>query len=138
MRTVPLIISVYPIRVRSADAEGSFAVVRAIGRAYARRDGGSIAVGDVVHGTKEDALGTSAEVSTRCTLAPPDARAPAATTLRSDCRRNVMMRGIAFILAVGLVILGLAGFSQHATAWLTWLDVVAALCAFALAFGIGA
>ena len=44
-----------------------------------------------------------------------------------------MTRTISIVLAVGLVILWLAGLSRHATPWLTWLDVVAALCAFAIA-----
>jgi hypothetical protein len=42
------------------------------------------------------------------------------------------------VLAIGLVVLWLAALSQHATSWLTWADVVAALCAFAIAAGAGA
>jgi hypothetical protein len=41
------------------------------------------------------------------------------------------------LLAIGLVILWLVGLSQHATAWLTWLDVVGALFGFAIAAGAG-
>jgi hypothetical protein len=51
-------------------------------------------------------------------------------------RRHVVNRGISIVLAVGLVILWLVGLNRHATPWLTWLDVVAALCAFAIAAGI--
>jgi hypothetical protein len=44
-----------------------------------------------------------------------------------------MLRAISIILALGLVILWLVGLSQHATAWLSWLDGVGALFGFAIA-----
>ncbi len=37
------------------------------------------------------------------------------------------------VLGLGLVILWIVGLSNHATHWLTWLDGLAALCAFAVA-----
>jgi len=49
-----------------------------------------------------------------------------------------MVRGISVVLGIGLVALWIAGLTQHATAWLTWLDVFGALCAFAVAAGAGA
>jgi hypothetical protein len=49
----------------------------------------------------------------------------------------VMLRSVSVVLAVGLVLLWLVGLNQHATAWLTWLDGLAALCAFGLAIGAG-
>jgi hypothetical protein len=47
----------------------------------------------------------------------------------------MVVRGISLILAVGLVILWLVGLSQHATAWLTWLNGLGALVGFAIAAG---
>jgi hypothetical protein len=44
-----------------------------------------------------------------------------------------MVRGISVVLGIGLVLLWLVGLSNHASAWLTWLDGVAALCAFGIA-----
>jgi hypothetical protein len=37
------------------------------------------------------------------------------------------------VLAIGLVILWIAGLNAHAAGWLTWLDGVAAVCAFLIA-----
>jgi hypothetical protein len=37
------------------------------------------------------------------------------------------------VLGIGLVILWIVGLSDHATHWLTWLDGLGALCAFAVA-----
>ena len=42
-----------------------------------------------------------------------------------------MFRAISFVLGLGLVLLWLAGLSSHASAWLTWLDGLAALIAIA-------
>jgi hypothetical protein len=47
-----------------------------------------------------------------------------------------MVRGVSVALAIGLVILWIVGIGEHATAWLTWLDGLAALFGFALAAGI--
>ncbi|HSN31371.1 MAG TPA: hypothetical protein VLU41_01700 [Ideonella sp.] len=47
-----------------------------------------------------------------------------------------MVRGISMVLAVGLVVLWIVGLGQHSTAWLTWLDGLAALFGFAVAAGI--
>ncbi len=44
-----------------------------------------------------------------------------------------MVRGISIALGIGLIILWITGLSQHATAWLTWLDGIAGLCAFGIA-----
>ncbi len=45
-----------------------------------------------------------------------------------------MVRETSIGLGIGLIIWWLVGLSDHAAAWLTWLDGIAALCAF----GIGA
>ena len=47
-----------------------------------------------------------------------------------------MVRGASIVLGAGLIALWLVGLGNHATAWLTWLDGVAALCAFGLAAAI--
>lgn len=47
-----------------------------------------------------------------------------------------MVRGISVVLGVGLVVLWILGLSQHATGWMTWLDGLAALIAFAIAAGV--
>lgn len=49
-----------------------------------------------------------------------------------------MVRGISLVLAIGLVILWIVGLSQHATGWMTWLDGLGALIAFAIAAGVTA
>jgi hypothetical protein len=49
-----------------------------------------------------------------------------------------MIRGFSLLLAVGLLILWLAGLTNHATPWLTWLDGLGALCGFAVAAGASA
>ena len=41
-------------------------------------------------------------------------------------------------MGVGLVILWIVGLGQHATPWMTWLDGLGALFAFALAGGLAA
>jgi hypothetical protein len=43
-----------------------------------------------------------------------------------------MVRTGDVVLGIGLVILWIAGLSAHATGWLTWLDGLAALGAFAI------
>src|SRR5262249_8869446 len=40
--------------------------------------------------------------------------------------------------AIGLVILWIVGLTYHATAWLTWLDLVGAIFGFIIAAGVGA
>jgi hypothetical protein len=47
-----------------------------------------------------------------------------------------MVRGSSIVLGIGLVILWLVGLSNHATAWLTWFDGLAALCAFGIAAAV--
>lgn len=49
-----------------------------------------------------------------------------------------MIRGTSIVLGVGLIILWLVGLSNHATAWLTWLDGLAGLCAFGIAAAVPA
>jgi len=44
-----------------------------------------------------------------------------------------MVRGTSIVLGIGLVLLWIVGLSNHASAWLTWLDGLAALCAFGVA-----
>ena len=47
-----------------------------------------------------------------------------------------MVRGTSIVLGAGLVILWLVGLGNNSTGWLTWLDGVAALCAFAIAAAV--
>ena len=49
-----------------------------------------------------------------------------------------MIRSLSLVLGVGLAVLWIFGVTYDATAWLTWLDLVAALCAFLIAIGVGA
>ena len=49
-----------------------------------------------------------------------------------------MIRGMALILAIGLFVLWIVALGQHATPWLTWLDLLAALFGFAIVVGAGA
>jgi hypothetical protein len=44
-----------------------------------------------------------------------------------------MVRGTSIALGIGLAILWIVGLSNHAAMWLTWLDGLAALCAFGVA-----
>jgi hypothetical protein len=44
-----------------------------------------------------------------------------------------MVRGTSIALGIGLAILWIVGLSNHAAIWLTWLDALAALGAFAVA-----
>jgi hypothetical protein len=48
-----------------------------------------------------------------------------------------MLKAISGLLGVGLIILWIVGLAQHATPWLTWLDVVGALFSLAIAAGAG-
>jgi len=45
-----------------------------------------------------------------------------------------MYRAVAIALGVGLLVLWIAGLSYHAPVWLTWLDGVAGLVAFIVAW----
>jgi hypothetical protein len=47
-----------------------------------------------------------------------------------------MVRGTSIVLGAGLIILWLVGLGNNASAWLTWLDGAAALCAFGIAAAI--
>jgi len=49
-----------------------------------------------------------------------------------------VVRGVLVAMGIGLVILWIVGLGQHATPWLTWLDGLGALFAFALAGGLAA
>lgn len=43
-----------------------------------------------------------------------------------------MIRGFSILLAIGFAVLWIIGLATHATAWLTWLDLLAAVLAFAI------
>ena len=47
-----------------------------------------------------------------------------------------MVRASSIVLGAGLVILWAVGLGNHATAWLTWLNGLGALCAFGIAAAI--
>jgi hypothetical protein len=47
-----------------------------------------------------------------------------------------MVRATSIVLGAGLIALWLIGLGNHATPWLTWVDGLAALCAFGLAAAI--
>jgi hypothetical protein len=44
-----------------------------------------------------------------------------------------MLRSGSVVLGAGLLFLWIIGLTNHATAWMTWLDGLSALCAFAIA-----
>jgi hypothetical protein len=65
---------------------------------------------------------------------PPACARRAGSYIRIDAKEEIIMtRVVSFFLGCGLIVLWLAGLSGHATGWLTWLDVLAALCAFGIA-----
>lgn len=47
-----------------------------------------------------------------------------------------MVRASSIVLGAGLVILWAVGLGNHATAWLTWLNGLGALCAFGIAAAV--
>lgn len=48
-----------------------------------------------------------------------------------------MIRGISIVLAIGFAVLWIIGLATHATAWLTWLDLLVAVLAFAIGLASG-
>src|ERR1041385_4416314 len=60
---------------------------------------------------------------------PPEVGGIYAQRLHGDGRQP-MTRGTSIVLGAGLIIVWLVGLGNGATSWLTWLDGVAALCAF--------
>jgi hypothetical protein len=50
-------------------------------------------------------------------------------------KEDIVLRGLSIALGIGLVVLFMVGLGRNATPWLTWMDGVAALGAFAIAAG---